>query len=188
MRRSTVVARVSSCRFHRSFRLKRTRRPRGTARRLARPRFRARPKVLGIAGSAIGAAQPQERMHKREVWRRLRIGGVSAAVRRLAGAVRLSALVSPDSDAVGGRSRRRRTHFRCRRMLGRQEDLQGLADLGDESIQMLDTTRLLALDRERASGVRSTACTPPASSARRTGTVIIYVSMHGVVDAPVNRR
>ena len=101
MRRSTVVARVSSCRFHRSFLLQALADP--AARRIGwRGRVYQRVQLLEHRWQRDWSTQPQERTHKREVWRRLRIGGVSAAVRRLAGAVRLSALVSADSDAVGG--------------------------------------------------------------------------------------
>ena len=145
-----------------------------------RGRVSERFKVLRHRWQRDWSTQPQDRMHQREFWRRLRIGGLlllfvgllALFVYQLWFRPIQTPLVAISAPAYA---------FPLPPNAWSQEDLQGLADLDDESIHLLDTSAswrsvdsgLAALDRQLHAA---------SKLGSRTGTVIIYVSMHGAVD------
>ncbi|HKD37809.1 MAG TPA: vWA domain-containing protein [Pirellulales bacterium] len=126
------------------------------------------------------STQPQERMQKRDVWRRLRLGAflllfvglLALFVYQLWFRPIQTPFVAITAPTYG---------FSIPPNAFAQEDLQGLADLNDQSIELLDTTSAW---RSTESGLAAFDRQLHAASklGSKTGAVIIYVSMHGVVD------
>jgi hypothetical protein len=138
--------------------------------------------VLSHRWQSDGGSQPLERIHNREVWRRLRIGGflllfvglLALFVYQLWFRPIQTPLIAISAPAYA---------WPLPPNAWAQEDLQGLADLDkQESVRLLDAS---AAWRSVESGLASLDRQLRAASAlgSKTGAVIIYVSVHGAVDA-----
>jgi hypothetical protein len=130
-------------------------------------------------------AQPLEQIHNRETWRRLRIGGflvlfvglLALFVYQLWFRPIQTPLIAISAPAYA---------WPLPPNAWAREDLQGLTDLDkEESVRLLDAS---AAWRSVESGLASLDRQLHAASrlGSKTGTVIVYVSMHGAVDADGN--